>query len=99
MAKYSADDVPNVDLVVIWIGQNDLILGHIKPDDETTGTEKYTELLAKVRELRPDTPVLCLYPGNVMNASHPFSRGMIEMMGKGGPGFGPDSTYALQKVH
>lgn len=98
MAQYTSENVPRADLVVIWIGQNDLISGEIKPEDVTLGTEKYTELLSKVRELRPDTPVLCLYSQNIMHASHPVARGFIESFGAGGPGFGPESAYAIQKV-
>ena len=97
MAKYTSETVPHADLVVVWIGQNDLVTGEIKPDDVTTGTEKYTELLAKVRTLRPDTPVLCLYPENIMHTSHPSARQFIEWTGRG-PGYGPESAYAIQKV-
>jgi len=97
VAKYTSDNVPNADLVVVWIGQNDLLGGHIDPEDVAKGSEKYTELLGKVRELRPDTPVLCIYPESVTHASHPHARAALEFMGSP-KGYGPTSAYARQKA-
>merc|ERR1712032_915074 len=98
VAKYTAEDIPKADLVVIWLGQNDIITGVIETGDIAKGVEKYTELLTKIRELRPQTPVLCLYHDSMMHASHPQSRDVLE--GFGVPsGYGPTSAYARQKVN
>merc|ERR1719460_3116475 len=97
VAKYTAEDIPKADLVVIWLGQNDIITGVIETGDIAKGVEKYTELLTKIRELRPQTPVLCLYHDSMMHASHPQSRDVLE--GFGVPsGYGPTSAYARQKA-
>jgi len=98
VAKYTSDNVPNADLVVVSIGQTDLSMGAIEPEDVATGSEKYTELLAKVRELRPETPLLCIYPESVNHCSHPHARGVLETMGGAASGFGPTSAYARQKA-
>ena len=98
MAKYALSDVPKADLVIIWIGQSDLMWGAIKPGDLETGTAKYKELLVKVRDLRPDTPVLCLYPEELTPAGHPQSRVLLEEWGGAAKGYGPDSAYARQQV-
>merc|ERR1712032_997983 len=71
VAKYTSEDIPEADLVVIWLGQNDIGGGFIEPQDIAKGIEKYTELLTKVREMRPQTPILCLFPENIIGASHP----------------------------
>jgi len=97
VAKYTAEDIPKADLVVIWLGQNDIITGVIEPGDTAKGIEKYTELLAKVREMRPQTPVLCLYHDSMMHSSNSQYRPVLE--GFGVPtGYGPTSAYARQKA-
>ena len=98
VAKYTAEDIPKADLVVIWLGQNDIITGVIEPGDTAKGIEKYTELLAKVREMRPQTPVLCLYHDSMMHSSNSQYRPVLE--GFGVPtGYGPTSAYARQRVN
>lgn len=98
VSKYTEDTVPRADLVVIWVGKNDLLYGNVAPGDEATGAEKYTDLLVTVRQLRPDTPLLCLYPEEVIHASHPESRKLLVEWAGASAGFGADSAYARQKV-
>lgn len=98
VSKYTADTVPRADLVVVWIGQTDVLRGEIAIEDVSTGTEQYTKLLGKVRELRPETPILCLYPEEVIHSSHPASRTLLVDSGVAAAGFEPDSAYARQKV-
>ena len=50
-----------------------------------------------MRDLRPDTPVLCLYPEEMTPGGHPESRVLLEEGGVA-KGYGPDSAYARQQV-
>jgi hypothetical protein len=71
--RYSVGDMPEVDLVVIWLGQNDLIAG-VGPGNIAKGTKAYRAQLEVIRRHRPTTPVLCLYPLGLIHTSHSSNR-------------------------
>jgi hypothetical protein len=70
---YSEQTVPAVDLVVIWLGQNDIIGGTIKAGEVAKGAVEYQRALEAIRRVRPDTPILCLHPASTIHTTHPES--------------------------
>ena len=67
--EYSVGDMPHVDLVVVWIGQNDIMNGYAGKIAE--GQAAYKALLQNVRKHRQKTKIVCLYPAGVIHSTHP----------------------------
>ena len=64
--------MPSVDLVILWIGQNDIVAG-MGPGKNVKGIEAYTSLLRTIRKHRPNVPVVCFYPEGLFHTNHPMN--------------------------
>jgi hypothetical protein len=68
--KFSVGEMGPVDLVVVWLGQNDVVAGH-GPGKVAEGIVGYEKLLSAIRKHRVETPILCLYPTGIIHTNHP----------------------------
>jgi hypothetical protein len=68
--RYAVGTMPQVDLVVIWQGQNDVCVG-CGPGKIAQGVQAYKAQLEAIRKHRPETPILCLYPDGLIGTTHP----------------------------